>query len=340
MICKHCRAEIDDKAVLCVHCGKTVEGKAKIPKGLIVFLWICFLPIMAIIAIAKNNKLSKKIKTIIIVAIVVFSVLVGIVGSIYDANTKKANYEAIIASVDNEQYEEAQALIEVFLRQYPDSEYSSEINAKKEIVEAEILKIENDKKAKEEQEKLNEEKKENAQKANVSVKAFENMLGACETIGIDYGEISNITAKDNWVNGKRCAFDYRGYQFLVYFNQDETVNSINSGTIKFYENGKKVEDVKNRLITTDEATQLQSLSEDIIKKILKSPSTAEFPGGFLTPFEDWSFSKNGTTYTVSSYVDSQNGFGAMIRSQFTITYEWQDETATVTSLIFDGEKVV
>ena len=340
MICKHCGAEIDDKAVLCVHCGKAVERKAKIPKGLMVFLWICFLPIMAIIAIAKNNKLSKKNKTIIIVAIVVFSVLVSLVGSISDANTKKANYEAIIASVDNEQYEEAQDLIEDFLRQYPDSEYSSEINAKKEIVEAELLKIENDKKAKEEQEKLNEEEKENAQKANVSVKAFENMIGACETIGIDYGEISNITAKDNWVNGKRCAFDYRGYQFLVYFNQDETVNSINSGTIKFYENGKKVEDVKNRLITTDEATQLQSLSEDIIKKILKSPSTAEFPGGILTPFEDWSFSKNGTTYTVSSYVDSQNGFGAMIRSQFTITYEWKDETATVTSLIFDGEKVV
>lgn len=62
MICKHCGAEIDDKAVLCVHCGKAVERKAKIPKGLMVFLWICFLPIMAIIAIAKNNKLSKKTK--------------------------------------------------------------------------------------------------------------------------------------------------------------------------------------------------------------------------------------------------------------------------------------
>ena len=347
MICKHCGAVIDDKAVLCVHCGKTVERKAKIPTGLMVFLWICFLPIMAIITIAKNKKLSKKIKTILIIAIVAFSVLFGIIGSISDANTEKANYEAIIASVENEQYEEAQDLIKDFMRQYPDSEYMGEINEKKEIVDAEILKIENEKKAKEEQEKLekekeklNAEKKENAQKANVTVNAFDNMLAACEIIGIDYGKISNITAKDNWANGKRCAFDYSGYQFLVYFNQDETVNSINSGTIKFYENGKKVEDLKNRLITTDEKTQLKLWAEDNIKKILKSPSTAEFPGGFLTPFEDWSFSKNGTTYTVSSYVDSQNGFGAMIRSQFTITYEWKDGTGKVTSLIFDGEKVL
>ena len=106
------------------------------------------------------------------------------------------------------------------------------------------------------------------------------------------------------------------------------------------ENGKKVEDLKNRLITTEEKTQLKLWAEDNIKKILKSPSTAEFPGGFLSPFEDWNFSKNGTNYTVSSYVDSQNGFGAMIRSQFTIVYEWKDSTGKVTSLIFDGEKVI
>lgn len=155
----------------------------------------------------------------------------------------------------------------------------------------------------------------------MSLKEFENMLAACETIGINSDEISNITAKDNWANGKRCAFSYSGYEFLAYFNQDETVNSINCGTVKFYENGKKVEDLKNRLITTDERIQLKSWSEETIKKILKSPSTAKFAGGFLTPYEDWSFSKNGTTYTVSSYVVSQNGFGAMIRSRFTITYE-------------------
>lgn len=340
MICKHCGKEIDDKAILCVYCGKTVNKKSKMPIWLVVLLWIFFLPIMAIVTIAKNKNMSKKVKTILITAIVIFFVFAGIAGLISESNEEKLNYESIITSVENKNYEEAQNLIEDFIKKYPESEYLSEINEKKELVDAEILKIEDEKKEKEEQEKLNEEKKENAKKANISVNAFENMITACETIGIEYGEISNITAKDDWANGKRCSFDYSGYQFLVYFYQDETVNSINSGTIKFYENGQKVEDLKNRLLTTEEKTQLKSWAEDNIKQILKSPSSAEFPGGLLTPFEDWSFSKNATTYTVSSYVDSQNSFGAMIRSQFVITYEWEEGTGKVTSLIFDGEKIV
>lgn len=294
MICKHCGAEIDDKAALCLHCGKMVKRKKKIPTGIM----------------------------ILIIAIIIFYIVAGVIGLVYGPKIEKANYEAIIATVEDGEYEKAKALIEDFIKDYPDSEYLSEIDEKKEKVDAEIL------------------KKENAKKANVSLKEFENMLAACENIGINKGEISNITAKDNWANGKRCAFNYSGYEFLAYFNQDETVNSINCGTVKFYENGKKVEDLKNRLITADERIQLKSWSEETIKKILKSPSTAKFAGGFLTPYEDWSFSKNGTTYTVSSYVDSQNGFGAMIRSQFTITYEWNDETSKVTSLIFDGKKVI
>ncbi len=347
MICKNCGKEIDDKAVLCIHCGRSVKEKSKIPTGLMVFLWIAFLPIMAIVAIARNKKLSKKAKTILIVVIAVFTLIVGIVGSISSAQAEKADYEAIVASIEDKNYEDAQEMIEDFLRNYPDSEYLSEINTHKETVDAEILKIEEDRKAKEEQEKLEKEKEElNAKKnesasnAGISLNAFENMLAACDAIGIEYEKISNLEGMDNWANGKRCSFDFSGYNFMVYFNEDETVNSINSGTIKFYENGQKVEDLKNRLITTAEQSQLKTWAEDHIKKILKSPSSAEFPGSFFTPFEDWSFSKNGSNYTVSSYVDSQNGFGAMIRSQFTIVYEWKDGTGKVTSLIFDGEKII
>ena len=73
---------------------------------------------------------------------------------------------------------------------------------------------------------------------------------------------------------------------------------------------------------------------------MKSPSSAKFPGSFMSPYEDWSFVKDGTEYAVSSYVDSQNSFGAMIRSQFIIIYEWKDGVATVISLVFDGETMI
>ena len=58
--------------------------------------------------------------------------------------------------------------------------------------------------------------------------------------------------------------------------------------------------------------------ENTIKNYLKSPSTAKFPSRFFS--DDWSFEysyKDGIA-TVSSYVDAQNAFGAMIRSPFIV----------------------
>lgn len=57
------------------------------------------------------------------------------------------------------------------------------------------------------------------------------------------------------------------------------------------------------------------MAKKLFESRLKAPSTAEFA--------DYSDSKimnlGGDEWEVSSYVDSQNGFGAMIRTKFTIT---------------------
>ncbi len=50
-----------------------------------------------------------------------------------------------------------------------------------------------------------------------------------------------------------------------------------------------------------------------VKESLVSPSTAKFP--WSGPSEH--VTRNGQVYTVKSYVDSQNAFGAMIRTHFT-----------------------
>lgn len=49
--------------------------------------------------------------------------------------------------------------------------------------------------------------------------------------------------------------------------------------------------------------------EDFVPKRLKAPKTAEFSGVTVT--------ESGGVYTVTGSVDSQNGFGALIRSSFT-----------------------
>lgn len=51
--------------------------------------------------------------------------------------------------------------------------------------------------------------------------------------------------------------------------------------------------------------------EEAVKSRLKSPATADFPY-----FTDAILSTNDGHFSVTSYVDSQNGFGAVIRTKF------------------------
>ena len=58
---------------------------------------------------------------------------------------------------------------------------------------------------------------------------------------------------------------------------------------------------------------------NIVKEKLKSPSTANFPS-----YSTWNVSKSGNTYSVSSYVDAENGFGAEIRTYFSVDVTVKD----------------
>lgn len=62
-------------------------------------------------------------------------------------------------------------------------------------------------------------------------------------------------------------------------------------------------------------------AQKFIEKSLVAPSTAKFPSLFKS-----SITKKGSdTYTVSSYVDSENGFGAMIRSNYVVVLKLKSD---------------
>jgi len=67
--------------------------------------------------------------------------------------------------------------------------------------------------------------------------------------------------------------------------------------------------------TEDNSMMAYIMMEDFIPKYLKSPSSVKFPG-FLKKDLHTTFLGN-CTYRIRSYVDSQNSFGAMIRTWFT-----------------------
>ncbi len=69
--------------------------------------------------------------------------------------------------------------------------------------------------------------------------------------------------------------------------------------------------------------EAMAFAEWAIKRQLKAPSTARFPGfhddGVTA--QDW----GGDKFTVWSYVDSQNGFGAMIRTRYEMTVQRESD---------------
>lgn len=53
---------------------------------------------------------------------------------------------------------------------------------------------------------------------------------------------------------------------------------------------------------------------------------------------NWGFNKKDGIVTIQGYVDSQNSFGAMIRSKFQVKYNEKKEM--MTSFIFDDEELI
>lgn len=72
-------------------------------------------------------------------------------------------------------------------------------------------------------------------------------------------------------------------------------------------------------------------AEDFVKKKLKSPSSAKFPDS-QQKVDDTTY-ESGSTYKINSYVESQNSFGAMIKTNFSCTIYFEDGNVFCKDLI-------
>ncbi len=119
-------------------------------------------------------------------------------------------------------------------------------------------------------------------------------------------------------------------QVCVYFDH-EKLRQVRFLSQYLYRN-QKVEAVAQEFyINTDEGTKYQISCQNAIKELLKAPSTAKFPN-----ITEWKFGKENGVVTIQSYVDAQNSFGAMMRSDF--QFKFKDDK--VISLIFDGTEYI
>lgn len=111
-------------------------------------------------------------------------------------------------------------------------------------------------------------------------------------------------------------------------------------TEKILDTKKRAEEkLKKTQISTEEGYKLQDISKELVNAVLKAPSTAQYPGSWLDPYDGWALKKDGSTYEVSSYVDSQNSYGAMIRSEFYIKFKVKGESFKLKKFVFDGKSI-
>ncbi|NMA13446.1 MAG: hypothetical protein GX933_09745 [Chloroflexi bacterium] len=110
-----------------------------------------------------------------------------------------------------------------------------------------------------------------------------------------------------------------------------------SGTV-FYDRdaGGAIDHIQNYIFTDEDKSSFAYATEQNVKASLKAPSTAKFPSLVWNP-GDWQFARKKDLVQVKSWVDSQNSFGAMIRSDIYAEYSY--ETGELACLVVGGKLV-
>lgn len=84
---------------------------------------------------------------------------------------------------------------------------------------------------------------------------------------------------------------------------------------------------------SDRETTSIVFAEKVIKDTLKAPSTAKF-----VDVKAYELTNEKDVWAINGFVDSQNSFGAVIRSQWEVQLDYRDgKGGTVKSILFDGK---
>lgn len=176
--------------------------------------------------------------------------------------------------------------------------------------------------------------------AELSDEQEKNIVQVIKDIGID-GNIEKVE-HDELLDGLYSETG-KGYRIsisdseinnlILYLKENKDIEAINWADINFYKDGEIKDNIKDYTLASSQRAQYQNRAEELIKSILISPATAKFPNS-----NQWNIRINKGIVFMQSFVDSQNAFGAVIRSDFKIKYD--TKTATIISLIIDGEEKI
>ncbi len=178
---------------------------------------------------------------------------------------------------------------------------------------------------------------------NMSEEEFSNMEKIFETCG--FSEITKIEKGDELDDGTISYYvEMKGIEpnkiispgktegniIFIYITKDNKLSEISVNFSPIFKNGKVLNKVVAfTRISSEEETECQFICQKTVKKMLKSPSSAKF-----CKYEDYSWIKENGIITTQGFVDSENSFGAMTRTYFTLKYNCVTKKAI--SINIDG----
>lgn len=171
---------------------------------------------------------------------------------------------------------------------------------------------------------------------NVTPEQGKNIDEILKKCGLEEAESMNaIPELDTRYKGKTAYVLTIGNinNIFVFLNKDKKVYKITYQDNELYTNKKVKSTIQDYTMTREEQDSWVIECQEKVKSVLKSPSTASFPGT-----SEWAFSKNKNKLVIQGYVDSQNSFGAEVRSKFQFKINLKKNL--ITSFICDGEEYI
>jgi len=172
-----------------------------------------------------------------------------------------------------------------------------------------------------------------AKEIGISSDEASSILDALKLTGLeDYKKIEHDDLLDNahFEGEKGFRIEKENVSnVILYLNSDSSVYQLKFADHILYENGTTLAVIDDFILSNQQKSDIQFQSQEALKKVLKSPSTAKFPN-----ILEWSIEKVNGEIIVNSYVDSENGFGAMIRSEFQLKVK----DNTIYSLVINGKE--
>lgn len=167
----------------------------------------------------------------------------------------------------------------------------------------------------------------------LSKKGKNNLVAALKECNINPSNIKSFKEVNEWSNGTRYSFTYKGDKLWVYMYDDDTVSSINLslGGLHLYDEKYESLDYENYHISSETASLMEIRAEEQIDIYLKDASSAKY---------NWSSYQRTNEYLgISGTVESNNSFGQKVKSSVFVAFKLQEDMLSLIYVEINGTGV-